>query len=198
MVPPFPVERRPVHLLGHTRPNPARAMRSKLSEPFRLGEDIMDATRASQERLVGVRVSFPGGKKVDADFGSRVIHTDQPASQGGGDTAPGPFDLFLASLATCAGFYVLSFCQTRGISTDGLELVQHHRFDETTHRLSRVELTITLPPGFPEKLRSAVVHAASGCKVKRLLMDPPEVVVTARETEASAGSSDSPKEESSP
>ena len=165
-------------------------MRSKLSEPSRLGEDIMDATRARQDSRVDVRVSFPGGKRVDADLGSRVIHTDQPVSQGGGDTAPGPFDLFLASLATCAGFYVLSFCQTRGIPTDGLELVQHHRFDEITHRLSGVELTIHLPPTFPEKLRSAVVQAAAGCKVKRLLMAPPEVVVTTRVTEVSTGSSD--------
>lgn len=152
----------------------------------------MDATRATQENLVDIRVSFPGGKRVDADLGSRVIHTDQPPTQGGGATAPGPFELFLASLATCAGFYVLSFCQARGIPTDGVELVQHHRFDEITHRLSRVELTITLPPTFPEKSRSAVVQAAAGCKVKKLLMTPPEVIVTVRETEASTGSSGLP------
>ena len=144
----------------------------------------MNATTAAQENLGDVRVSFPGGKVVDAVLGSRVIHTDQPATQGGGDTAPGPFDLFLVSLATCAGFYVLSFCQSRGIPIDGVELVQHHRFDERTHQLRRVELTIELPPTFPEQSRSAVVQAAAGCKVKKILMAPPEVIVTARPTEA--------------
>jgi len=129
---------------------------------------------------VEIRVFFPGGKRVDADLGSRVIRTDQPTAKGGGGTAPGPFDLFLSSLATCAGFYVLSFCQTRGIPTDGIELVQHHQFDPVTHRLSHVEIDLELPPTFPEKLRSAVVQAAAGCKVKKLLMAPPEVVVKAR------------------
>ena len=144
----------------------------------------MDPHKAIHEDLVDIHVSFPGGKMVDADLGSCAIRTDQPAQQGGGATAPAPFELFLASLATCAGFYVLSFCQARGIPTDDIEFVQHHRFDEFTHRLSRVELTIKLPAEFPEKARSAVVRAAAECKVKRLLMAPPEIVVTTSETEA--------------
>ena len=148
----------------------------------------MAPPRITQESPLDIRVSFPGGKMVDAALGSRVIRTDQPPAQGGGGMAPGPFDLFLASLATCAGFYVLSFCQTRGIPTDGVELVQHHQFDEITHRLSRVEIDIKLPPAFPEKFRSAVLQAAAGCKVKKLLMAPPEVVVTAHEAEPSTGS----------
>jgi len=139
------------------------------------------ATREIQQPASpSLRVSFPGGKRVDAEWGSRVIRTDQSVAHGGNGTAPEPFDLFLASLATCAGFYVLSFCQTRGISTEGIELVQHHHFDERTHRLTRIELTLRLPPAFPERYRPAIVEAAAGCKVKKVLMDPPEVVVTAR------------------
>jgi len=149
----------------------------------------MDTPGITQENPLDIRVSFPGGKRVDAVLGSRVLRTDQSAGHGGTGTAPEPFDLFLASLATCAGFYVLSFCQSRGIPTDGIELVQHHRFDETTHRLSRVELMLTLPPTFPEKSRAAVLQAAAACKVKKLLMAPPEVVVTTREARAAACSS---------
>lgn len=136
--------------------------------------------------LMDIRVSFPGGAVVDAALGSHVIRTDQPTTHGGGGTAPGPFELFLASVATCAGFYVLSFCQARGIPTDGIELVQHHRFDEITHRLSRIEINLELPPTFPEKSRSAVILAAAGCKVKKVLMAPPEVIITASVSEASA------------
>jgi len=148
----------------------------------------MNQPTITQEHPVDVRVSFPGGRTVDAALGSRVIRTDQPTARGGAGMAPEPFELFLASLATCAGFYVLTFCQSRGISTDGVELVQHHQFDEITHRLSRVELRLTLPPTFPEKYRSAVVQAAAGCKVKKVLMAPPEVVVMVQDAAASAGS----------
>lgn len=127
---------------------------------------------------MSIRVTFPGGKRVDAEFGSQVIRTDQSVAGGGEGSAPEPFELFLASLATCAGIYVLGFCQSRGIPTEGLGLVQHHRFDEATHRLNRVEIELTLPKGFPERYRSSVIQAAVNCKVKKVLMSPPEIVVT--------------------
>ena len=53
---------------------------------------------------------FGGGLKVDAEYRGFTIKTDQPFHEGGEGRRPAPFDLFLASLATCAGFYVLAFC----------------------------------------------------------------------------------------
>lgn len=123
-------------------------------------------------------ISFPGGKRVDAAFGPHVVHTDQPASGGGEDSAPAPFDLFLASLATCAGIYVLGFCQARGIPTEGITLVQRDVTDPVTKHLDTVQLEIRLPESFPAKYREAVVRAAEGCKVKKLLAHPPVVQVS--------------------
>ncbi|HYP76780.1 MAG TPA: OsmC family protein [Polyangiaceae bacterium] len=125
-----------------------------------------------------IYLTFPGGKRVEATVGSHHIVTDQTLAHGGDDSAPEPFELFLASLATCAGLYVVSFCQTRGIATDSIELVQHHELDPNG-QLSRVELQLRLPRAFPEKYRSAVVRAAEGCKVRKTLASPPEVTVSA-------------------
>src|SRR5690242_16184098 len=74
--------------------------------------------------MTDTEVTFPGGKRVAANVAGRVIRTDQPASLGGEDSAPAPFDLFLASIATCAGIYVLGFCQARNLSTEGLAVRQ--------------------------------------------------------------------------
>lgn len=123
-----------------------------------------------------IRVSFPGGKRVDAVFDDTVVHSDQSREHGGDGSAPEPFELFLASLATCAGIYVLGFCQARGIPTDGIELVQHATFDGEG-RLNEVRLTIKLPATFPEKYVGAVRAAAAGCKVKKALADPPIITV---------------------
>jgi putative redox protein len=125
-------------------------------------------------------VTFPGGRRVDARFGEHLVRTDQPAEHGGSGAFPEPFDLFLASLATCAGAYVLGFCLARGISTDGIEIVQRARFADETHRLEGVELELSLPVTFPEKYRDAIVRAAEGCKVKKTLATPPDVHVTLR------------------
>lgn len=125
-----------------------------------------------------IYLTFPGGKRVEATIGNHHIVTDQTLAHGGNDSAPEPFELFLASLATCAGLYVASFCQTRGIATEELELVQRHELDEGGH-LHRVELQLRLPRSFPEKYRVAVVRAAEGCKVRKALQSPPVVQVSA-------------------
>jgi ribosomal protein S12 methylthiotransferase accessory factor len=125
-------------------------------------------------------ITFPGGKRVDAQAGPFTIRTDQPASAGGEGSAPEPFTLFQASLATCAGIYVLGYCQARGIPTDGVRLVQRSEQDAKTGLLTSVELVIELPPGFPEEHRAPVARAAAACKVKKTLAAPPEIRVTER------------------
>ena len=133
-----------------------------------------------------IRITFPGGKRVDAALGAHLVHTDQSVEHGGAGSAPEPFDLFLASLATCAGIYVLGFCQARQISADGISLVQRHRFNEVDHSLEQVELDVLLPDDFPEKYRVAVIRAALSCKVKKVLAAPPEIVVVAKASDGTA------------
>jgi putative redox protein len=126
-----------------------------------------------------ISVSFPGGKRVDADLGHRTIQSDQSPAHGGEGSAPEPFELFLASLATCAGIYVLGFCQAREIPTEGIKIVQRATYDEAGKALVEIALDVHLPAAFPEKYRSAVVAAASNCKVKKVLMAPPRFDVKA-------------------
>ncbi len=123
-------------------------------------------------------VTFPGGKRVDASYDGRVVHTDQSPQHGGEGSAPEPFELFLTSLATCAGIYVLGFCQARNIPTDGIRLDQEARYDDK-HVLSEIVMRVHLPATFPEKYRGAVVAAANGCKVKKVLASPPRFDVAA-------------------
>ena len=58
-------------------------------------------------------IDFPGGKRVDAHYGDFTVKTDQPASGGGDGSAATPFALFLSSMGTCAGIYVLGFCHIK-------------------------------------------------------------------------------------
>lgn len=126
-----------------------------------------------------MEITFPGGVAVDACFDGFRVRTDQPKDHGGGSLAPAPFELFLASLGTCAGLYALRFCQERKLPTDGLRLDLERTWDAGKNRLSRISLTIHLPAGFPGKYRSAIVRAANQCTVKRTILDPPEFDVIA-------------------
>jgi ribosomal protein S12 methylthiotransferase accessory factor len=123
-------------------------------------------------------ISFPGGVSVQADYKGFTVLSDQPPANGGDNQAPSPFDLFLASLGNCAGFFALRFCQQREIDTTGLHLTLESERDPQAHRLTRVSINIQLPQGFPEKYRAAIIKATDQCAVKQVLFDPPEFAVT--------------------
>jgi putative redox protein len=125
-----------------------------------------------------IKVTFDGNKKVNAELGKHIVHTDQPVNGGGEDAYPSPFELFLASMATCAGIYVKGYCDNRGIPADGITLTQKHEFDDKG-LATKIEIIVNLPKDFPEKSIESVVHVANLCKVKKQMMSVPEMTVKA-------------------
>lgn len=125
-------------------------------------------------------IDFPGDARVDAHIGSFTIQTDQTAKYGGQESAPTPFALFLASLGTCAGIYVLNFCLKRGLPTEGIRLIEHVKSNPETGRTENIDIEIQVPPDFPDKYYEALIRAAEQCKVKQLIEDPPKFSVFTR------------------
>jgi putative redox protein len=123
-------------------------------------------------------IIMPGGSKVETTVRGFKISTDQPIKAGGENSAPSPFELFLASIGTCAGYYVAAFCQARGIPTVDIGFTQTMLRNESTHLVEKIQLELSLPPGFPEKYRDAVVKAAEACTVKKHLAAPPAISVS--------------------
>ena len=125
-------------------------------------------------------IDFPGGARVDAHFNGFTVRTDQGPQGGGEASAPTPFDLFLASLGTCAGIYVLGFCRQRGLPTEGIQLRERVLRNPETRKLEAVEIDIEVPPTFPEKYHEALVRAAAQCAVKKQLEAPPVIQVATK------------------
>jgi putative redox protein len=119
-------------------------------------------------------IDFPGGARVDAHFGPFTVQTDQPPAA----TAPTPFATFLASIGTCAGIYVLGFCQQRGLPAEGIRIVQRMHSNMLTGMIGKIELEIQAPATFPEKYLPALVRAAELCAVKKHFEQPPQFEIT--------------------
>lgn len=115
-------------------------------------------------------INFTGGSRVDAQFGPFTIYTDQPPVA----SAPTPFATFLASIGTCAGIYVLGFCQQRGLPTDDIRIVQRMHSNPATGMIEKIDLEIQVPPTFPEKYLPSLVRSAEMCAVKRHFEYPPQ------------------------
>lgn len=124
-----------------------------------------------------VEVAFPGGKRVDARIGDFHIHTDQAVKAGGEAAAPQPFDLFLASIATCAGIFALNFCQARNLETQGLGVRLDCDFDEQRKLFTQMRLLVSLPEGFPDRYREGIIRAVELCPVKRHINESPNFTV---------------------
>jgi len=124
-----------------------------------------------------MKISFEGKKKVNAEFNGQIVATDQPLQAGGEGTAPAPFTLFLASIGTCAGIYVKSFCDQRNISTEEIFITQKMNYNYKTRLIDQIELKLHLPASFPEKYKPAVINAVNLCAVKEHLNKPPEIEV---------------------
>lgn len=123
-------------------------------------------------------VTFPGGKRVDAHYDERIVQTDQSVKNGGEGSAPEPFDLFFVSMATCVGIYVLEFCTTRQLETEGLGVRLVSEFNPEEKCYPNIFIDVTLPGGFPEKYRKAIWRSANLCTVKKHILNPPDFDIT--------------------
>lgn len=128
-------------------------------------------------------IDFPGGARVDAHFGPYTVTTDQPLQGGGQGLAPTPFATFLASIGTCAGIYVLGFCQQRGLPTEGIRLIERVYNDPSSGMVSKIGLEIQVPASFPEKYRPSLARAAELCAVKKHFERPPQIDIETKEVE---------------
>ena len=126
-------------------------------------------------------IDFPGGARVDAHFGPYTVPTDQPTIAGGDDSAPSPFEVFLASIGTCAGIYVLGFCKQRNLSTEGIRIIQRNHANRMTGMMEQIDLEIQVPPTFPKQYHEALIRSADLCKVKKTLEKPPRFEIVTKE-----------------
>jgi len=124
-----------------------------------------------------IEVTFPGNLRVEASYKGFRVMTDQPVYSGGEGSAPSPFDLFLISIATCAGYYFLAFCKERKISIEGAKVTMSMEKDPEKKMIGRLLIDLFLPAGFPEKYKEAVKRAVDSCTVKLHIFNPPEFIV---------------------
>lgn len=119
-------------------------------------------------------IDFPGGAKVDAHFSGFTVKTDQSPKGGGEGSAPSPFSLFLASIGTCAGIYVLGFCRQRNLPMEGIKILEKISTNPETGMTEEIAIEIQVPESFPAKYYDALIRSADQCAVKKHIDKPPK------------------------
>ena len=127
-----------------------------------------------------LKVVFGDNYRIDVETKGFLVKTDQPVRDGGDNTAPSPFDYFLASLAACAGYYALAFCKERKLATEGLGVTMITERGEVSKMIDRIVIAVDLPREFPDKYRLAITKAVDHCTVKAHILRAPQFELVVR------------------
>ncbi|MFH2061312.1 MAG: OsmC family protein [Pseudomonadota bacterium] len=114
-------------------------------------------------------ITFPEKKRVDVRFKTFELKTDQSIENGGEESAPEPFELFLSSIGACAGIYAKSFCDFRKLSTSGMHLSLDVFFKDGQKLMETIKITLYVNQAFPEKYIRSIIKSMNGCAVKNQL-----------------------------
>ena len=125
-----------------------------------------------------MKINFPEGKKVNVTYDNFLIKTDQKIQNGGDNTNPDPFSLFIASIGACTGFYVLSFCQERKIDTKNIFLKLDTKKNIEKNLIDEININILADKSFPDKYIKSIIKVANLCTVKKHLENPPKINIS--------------------
>ena len=127
-----------------------------------------------------LQIRLGEGKRVSTEIRGHRILSDQPVEAGGDDSAPAPYELFLASIGTCAGYYVKAYCDAKGYSAEGIELTLELERDPETRAVKAFRTTLYVPSSLPGKLHPVLERVAAQCAVKKTIMASPEFIMQTR------------------
>ena len=114
------------------------------------------------------------GAKVDTRiFDKFSVPSDQP-SPSGEDSAPTPFDIFLAGIAACTAFYAQRYCRKWNLSHEGIEVTLDPVFNEK-HLLTDINMKLKVPDTFPPDHLPGLLKNAGNCLVKKTMESPPKI-----------------------
>lgn len=117
------------------------------------------------------------GARVETEIDGRFrIDADQPAPHGA-DSAPSPFDIFLAGVSACTAYYAQVYCRKWKLPHEGIQVTLVPQFD-SAHRLVDIGMTLQVPDDFPAEHHAGLMRNAGNCLVKKTLESPPSISLT--------------------
>jgi len=127
---------------------------------------------------VEVTVEHLGAVQFEIKARQHRIACDQPPENGGYDEGMTPPELFLASLASCAGFYAAQYLRKFRLASEGTQVrVIADKVKEPVPRIDNFRIEIETPVDLPDQHRAGVERAVRHCLIHNTLLHPPHVSI---------------------
>lgn len=124
-----------------------------------------------------VTIEHLGGVQFEIRARQHRIASDQPIENGGFDEGMTPPELMLASLGSCAGFYVAQYLKKEKLATEGTIVRVSAEKAQNPPRLSEFRIEIELPPDLPDGHREGIERAVRHCLIHNTLLNPPNISI---------------------
>ncbi len=112
--------------------------------------------------------------RFSAHSGDHRLIIDLPEPLGGTGQGMTPPQLFVASLGACLGVYVVDYCETVGVPSQGLKVMMHWEQSDRPKRIGRIRAEIMLPHGDVSPARlAAIQRVAEQCLLHNTLKEVP-------------------------
>lgn len=132
-----------------------------------------------------MRVQWQADDRFDIRVRSHTITVDQPTDLGGDDLGPTPTELFIASLASCVGFYARRYLRRHHLDPAGLEVVTRFEMGTRPARVAVVDMEIVLSAEIPPERHAGLLAQAAHCTVHNSITHTPDIAIRLSSTNPS-------------
>ena len=145
-----------------------------------IGAPAMEARpiAADAPGIVTVAETREGKFSQAITVGKHRLRADEPASAGGADTGPSPYDLLLAGLGACTSMTIRMYADLKKLPLDKVTVRLKHdkvhaqdcaECETQEGRIDRIDREVDLEGGLDEAQRAKLLEIANKCPVHRTL-----------------------------
>lgn len=127
--------------------------------------------------MATITTYYKGNMLFESKVGNHTLSIDVPEDVGGRDRGPTPLELFVASLGSCIGVYVASYCEKNGIDDTGMTVEINFEKVSNPTRLANLKAIIRLPKGDCGHRVKAIEQTAMHCAVHNTIRTMKELAI---------------------
>ena len=127
--------------------------------------------------MIEVQVEHLGAVQFEIKARQHTIACDQPAENGGFDEGMTPPELMLASLGSCAAFYVAAYLRKHRLAAEGTRVRATADKKKDPARLDDFRIAVDVPAGLDAKHLAGVESAVHQCLIHNTLLNPPKIAI---------------------
>lgn len=120
--------------------------------------------------IVVVAENGKGRYQQAVTAGQHQLIADEPASMGGGDAGPAPFDFIMSGLGACTSMTLRMYAERKSLPLTRISVaLSHDKIEVDGVTRDRINRTITLEGDLSDEQRQRLLEIANKCPVHRAL-----------------------------